>query len=94
MLGRRRLDLQEGLRDCYDFNRLARRVARPGGLLLSCSCSGMVSRTQNRNVIQQAAFEAGRRVRLLEELGPGADHPTDPACPESLYLKAALLRVQ
>jgi len=93
-LVRRRLDIQKGLRDYFDLNRLALRVVRPGGLLLTCSCSGMVSRTQHRDVVSQAAFEAGRRVRLLAELGPGPDHPTDPACPESLYLKAALLEVE
>ncbi len=83
----------EGLRKYSDFNALALQVVRPGGLLLTCSCSGLVSPAAFREMVGRAAQRANRRVQVFDERGAAPDHPVMLSCPESAYLKTLWCRV-
>lgn len=82
--------LDAALRDYYDLNRLALRNLKPGGLFLTCSCSGLVSLESFLGVVANAGADAGREVRVLRTSGPGDDHPVVADFPEGLYLKVVL----
>lgn len=88
-----RSEHDEALRKYHDFNALVMQVVRPGGVLLTCSCSGLLSREAFRGVVQRASYTAGRRVQRFDETGAAPDHPVMANCPESEYLKAQWLRV-
>ncbi len=92
-LAQRREDVDDALRKYHDLNRLACAVCEPGGFLLTCSCSGLVSREMFTRTALDAARRAGRRAQILRVSGADADHPVAPECPESEYLKALLLRI-
>ena len=84
--------VEEALRKYHDLNSLGMKVLRPGGILLTCSCSGLIS----RDIFLQTAHRArpqGRSLQLLEYTGASPDHPVMMNCPESAYLKAAWFRV-
>lgn len=85
--------LEEALRKYHDLNSVAMQVVRPGGLMLTCSCSGLVGRDEFIETVHRAAQRAGRTLQLLDYAGAAADHPVALDCPESAYLKAAWLRV-
>ena len=88
-----REELSKGLRAYEDMNALALAATSPGGLLLTCSCSGQVSEAVFLEVLARAARTAGRRVRVLEVRGAAPDHPFTLDFPEGRYLKAVLLHV-
>jgi 23S rRNA (cytosine1962-C5)-methyltransferase len=89
----RRSHLEAGARAYKDLNRLAFRVAAPGGFVLTFTCSGAVDGRLFRQVLFQAAREARVRVLLLSPLGAAPDHPVAITHPEGEYLKGWLLRV-
>ena len=76
-----------------DLNLLALKLLRPGGLLATFSCTGVVSHDLFRKVIAGAACDARREVRILADTGHGPDHPLLPHFPEGEYLKGLFLRV-
>ncbi len=84
---------EEALRKYFDMNHLAAQVVRPGGILLTCSCSGLVSLAAFTETVQRAAQRAGRNLQLFDQTGAGPDHPILLECPESAYLKALWFRV-
>jgi 23S rRNA (cytosine1962-C5)-methyltransferase len=86
-------EFEKALHKYQDLNALAIQVVRPGGLLLTCSCSGLVSMEDFTNVVHRAASHQGRPIQTLDASGASPDHPVDPTCPESLYLKTLTLRV-
>ncbi|MCC6593308.1 MAG: class I SAM-dependent rRNA methyltransferase [Xanthomonadales bacterium] len=90
---RDREQLIPALKKYLDMNKLAMGVVKPGGILLSCSCTGLVSEEQFLDMLRRAAFYANRTLQLLEVRGAGADHPWLAHVPESRYLKAAFCRV-
>ncbi len=75
------------------LNMLAMQVLRPGGILLSCSCSGVVGMDDLLGVLSQVAQRLHRSVQLLETYTHGVDHPLNLAMPETSYLKAVFCRV-
>lgn len=76
------------------LNQAAMALVAPGGLLMTCSCSGAMSQSGDFiPMVHAAAREAGRRVTVLREAGPALDHTLDPAYPEGRYLTNVLLRV-
>ncbi|MCK9539014.1 class I SAM-dependent rRNA methyltransferase [Dokdonella sp.] len=81
------------LKKYLDMNKLAMGAVKPGGVLLSCSCTGLVSEEQFLDMLRRAAFYAGRTVQVLKVAGAGADHPWLAHVPESRYLKAVFCRV-
>ncbi len=82
------------LKKYLDMNKLAMSAVKPGGILLTCSCTGLVSEEQFLDMLRRAAFYAGRTVQVLKVSGAGADHPWQAHVPESRYLKAVFCRVE
>ena len=81
------------LKKYNDMNKLAMQVVKPGGLLLSCSCTGLVSEDEFLDMLRRAAFYSGRTVQILRVSGAGGDHPVMAHVKESRDLKAVLCRV-
>lgn len=75
------------------LNALAMSHIRPGGLLMTYSCSQVVDKQLFTNTIIAAAIESGRSVRILEQLHQPADHPINAFHPEGEYLKGLLLQI-
>jgi len=82
------------LKKYLDMNKLALGAVKPGGVLLTCSCTGLVSEDQFLDMLRRAAFYANRTVQVLKVSGAGPDHPWQAHVPESRYLKAAFCRVE
>jgi len=76
------------------LNTLGMQVLRPGGILLTCSCSGVVGMDDVLGTLSQAAQRLQRPVQLLETYTHGVDHPINLAMPETSYLKAVFCRVE
>lgn len=81
------------LKKYLDMNKLALGVVKPGGLLATFSCTGLVSEEQFLDMLRRAAFYANRTIQVLKVAGAGADHPFLANVQESRYLKAAFCRV-
>ncbi|MDA8200191.1 MAG: class I SAM-dependent rRNA methyltransferase [Thermaerobacter sp.] len=82
------------LRGYREINLRALKLVKPGGTLVTSSCSYHVDRAQFLEVVGEAAQDAHRRVRVLEVRGASPDHPSHPLLPESRYLKCVILEVQ
>lgn len=82
----------EALRGYHSLNRLALNLLEPDGVLVTCSCTGHVSRELFEGMLAQAAISAGRRLQILESRGAAADHPTSVFCAETNYLKCYVCR--
>ena len=82
------------LRGYKELNLRALRMLRPGGTLVTCSCSHHVSLEDFTQVVASAASDAGRRVQLLEVRGAAPDHPAVLTLPETSYLKCLICRVE
>jgi 23S rRNA (cytosine1962-C5)-methyltransferase len=85
--------IERACRGYKDLNWLALGLIRPGGLLATFSCSGLVSADLFQKVLFAAAVDARREVQIIEQLAQGADHPILLTFPESAYLKGFLCRV-
>ncbi len=88
-----RREVETGTAKYHDLNKLAIPLVREGGLLLSCSCSGLLSAVDFQERVRQAGRRAGRTLRLERLTGAGPDHPVRLDFPEGAYLKAMWLRV-
>jgi len=86
-------DVERACRGYKDLNWLAFRLLRPGGLLATFSCSGLVSADLFQKVVFGAVVDAGRTGQIIRQLGQAADHPILLTFPESAYLKGLLCRV-
>jgi len=85
--------LPEARKGYTDVNRRALLALRPGGLLVSCSCSYHLGGEIFREVLLQAAQASSRQLRLVEARGQSKDHPVLLAMPETSYLKCFFLEV-
>jgi len=106
---RSRAELEDGTRKHFDLNRLAMRLVKPGGLFLSCCCSGLLPEADFVQLLRQSAYQAGelisaatedaaerhaaRPMQILARSGAAADHPVSATVPETEYLKAVWMRV-
>jgi 23S rRNA (cytosine1962-C5)-methyltransferase len=88
---KRKEGLDGALRAYREINYRAVRLLEPGGLLVTCSCSGKVTPELFGEVVAWAAQEAKRPLQLLERRGAGRDHPPLIGVPETEYLKAWFL---
>jgi len=80
--------------DAYcDMNRMGMQCVKPGGILVSCSCTGLVSEEMFLDVLRAAAGEAGVELQILAVTGAAADHPFAIRVPEGRYLKVVYSRV-
>jgi 23S rRNA (cytosine1962-C5)-methyltransferase len=84
--------IDQALRAYFRLNRLAVDLLNPGGILVTCSCSGRVSREEFQQMLAGVSQKSGRDLQLLEARGPAPDHPVRLACPETDYLKCFILR--
>jgi 23S rRNA (cytosine1962-C5)-methyltransferase len=91
---RDREEVGYALKRYLDMNRLALQAVVPGGIFLTCSCTGLVSEADFLDTIRRAAWQAGRSVQVLSIAGAGADHPFLMHVPEGRYLKAVFCRVE
>jgi 23S rRNA (cytosine1962-C5)-methyltransferase len=85
--------VRDAARGYKDVNLLALQLLRPGGLLATFSCSGLVSADLFQKILFGASVDAGRDVSIVERLAQGPDHPVLLTSPESAYLKGFLCRV-
>jgi 23S rRNA (cytosine1962-C5)-methyltransferase len=85
--------VMDATRGYKDLNLVAMQILRPGGLLVTFSCSGLVSADLFQKIVFGASVDAGRDVQILEWLAQGADHPVLLTFPESAYLKGLICRV-
>jgi 23S rRNA (cytosine1962-C5)-methyltransferase len=92
-LTRDRRQVTQALKKYFAMNRTALDVLAPGGLLLSCSCTGLVGDTEFLEMLRRVGLSAGRAIQVLHMGGAGADHPFLASVPEGRYLKAAFCRV-
>ncbi len=76
-----------------DINLLAFKLLRPGGFLVTFSCSGGVSVELFQKIVAGAALDARVEAQIIQRLGAGADHPFALSFPEGEYLKGLLCRV-
>lgn len=90
---REREEVGYALKRYLDMNRLALQAVAPGGLLLTCSCTGLVREEDFLETLRRAAWQAGRTVQILHIAGAGPDHPFLVHVPEGRYLKAIYCRV-
>lgn len=106
---RSRAELEEGSKKHFDLNRLAMRLVAPGGIMLSCTCAGLLSPEEFLRMIYASARQAGREVapateergarhaarhvQILAKTGAAPDHPVATNCPESEYLQAVWMRL-
>ena len=90
---KRKKDLAQGRLAYRRINMAAMQLLAPDGILVSCSCSHHLPRSELLAAIQAGARELQRQVQVLEVLQQGPDHPIHPAIPETDYLKGYLCRV-
>ena len=86
--------VEGALRGYKELNLRALQMLRPGGVLVTCSCSHHVSLADFTAVVAAAAGDAGRCVRLIERRGAAADHPVILTIPETEYLKCLICVVE
>lgn len=85
--------VEDALKGYLRLNRAALDVLEPGGVLVTCSCSGLVDRGLFADILGQVAELSGRRIQFLEQRGQAPDHPVSASCLETDYLKCFICRV-
>ena len=85
--------VDDAIKGYLRLNRAAVNVLEPGGILVTCSCSGLVDRGIFADILGQVAELADRPIQLLELRGQAADHPISASCLETEYLKCVIARV-
>lgn len=86
-------DLDSAMRGYKELNLRALKMLRPGGTLITCSCSYHVSQANFLEMLSSSALDAHRTVRLLEARGQAKDHPVLLNMPETGYLKCVIADV-
>jgi 23S rRNA (cytosine1962-C5)-methyltransferase len=88
-----RHQISAALRAYHRLNLSAVNLLPRGGLLVTCSCSGRVTRSDFSGMLASVAKRSRRSIQILETHGADFDHPIDVNCPESEYLKCFICRV-
>ncbi len=88
---KRKKDLKEGMQAYRRLNALGLEVLKPGGILITSSCSFHMAQSQLLNVVRQGAVKQRSNLQLLQYGQQGVDHPVHPAIPETAYLKTLFL---
>jgi 23S rRNA (cytosine1962-C5)-methyltransferase len=83
----------QAARGYKDINLFGFKLLKPGGLLMTFSCSGGVDMAFFQKIVADAALDAGVSAQLLYRLGQAPDHPTHLAFPEGTYLKGLVVQV-
>lgn len=90
---KRKKDARQGLEAYQRVNELGLDLVRPGGMLMTCSCSHHLEADALRGMVTRAAGKRRRHARLLFQGFQGPDHPIHPAMPETAYLKTFLFHL-
>ncbi len=90
---RNRANVDDALMAYHRLNRTAVSLLEPGGILVTCSCSGHVSREDFLHMLSGVAQRSERQIQILEQRGASADHPVSATCLETEYLKCFICRV-
>lgn len=101
---RNRSEIDEGTRKHFDLNRLAMQLVKPGGMMLTCSCAGLLQASEFTRLVRSAARSAflptdfnpnatPRLMQIIAQSGAAVCHPVSANCPETEYLKAIWLRL-
>jgi len=77
-----------------DINMLAMQLLKPGGILMTFSCSGLMEASLFQKVVADAALDAKRKAYFVERLQQAADHPISSNYPEGYYLKGLVCQVE
>jgi 23S rRNA (cytosine1962-C5)-methyltransferase len=85
--------IERATRGYKDINLIAMQILRPGGVLATFSCSGLISADLFQKVVFGAALDARRDVQIIERLTQAPDHPVLLTFPEGEYLKGLICRV-
>jgi len=88
-----RRKIKEGLFGYRNINEAALKLLKPGGILVTCSCSAHVSLTDFRYMLTEAGGRARKTVQILENFTHGIDHPELVAFTEGDYLKCIFAKV-
>jgi 23S rRNA (cytosine1962-C5)-methyltransferase len=86
--------VQRAARGYKDINLLALKLLRPGGLLVTFSCSGAIGDDLFQKIVAGAALDAGLHAQITERLSQSPDHPVALNFPEGAYLKGLVIRVE
>src|SRR5262249_36925263 len=84
-------NLPAAMRGYKELNLRALRMLRPNGVLVTCSCSFAVSEPEFLAMLNEAAQDTHRAVKVLERRGAAKDHPCLLGVPETAYLKCIIL---
>lgn len=76
-----------------DMNRLGASLVEPGGIFVTCSCSGLVTMDAFENLVVRSIHRLNRRLQFFDRTGPGHDHPVMSNAPEGRYLKVLWARL-
>ena len=90
---KRRKDFKNGLAGYHAINELAVRLVKPGGYLVSASCSMHLPADKLLEVVRASARHIDRGLQVIGQEGQGPDHPIQPAMPETAYLKSWFTRL-
>jgi 23S rRNA (cytosine1962-C5)-methyltransferase len=88
---RSKKNLESAMRGYKELNLRALKMLRPGGILVSCSCSFHVSESDFLEMLNAASQDSHRPVRVLEKRTQSQDHPILLGVPETFYLKCVIL---
>jgi 23S rRNA (cytosine1962-C5)-methyltransferase len=88
-----RASVKAAARGYKEINLRALKLLKPGGLLVSCTCSYHMSEAMFLDIIAAAANDAHRRLQIIEKRTQSSDHPILLGMPETYYLKCVLARV-
>jgi 23S rRNA (cytosine1962-C5)-methyltransferase len=86
-------DLNKAARAYKDINWLSMRLLRPNGILVTFSCSGLISEDLFQKILFSASLDARREVQIIQKLGQPMDHPVRLSFPEGKYLKGFICRI-
>ncbi|MFL6301860.1 MAG: class I SAM-dependent rRNA methyltransferase [Terriglobales bacterium] len=86
-------NLETATRGYKEMNLRALKMLRPGGILVTCSCSFHVSESEFLGVLASAAADSHRTLKILEKRGAAKDHPAVATIPETSYLKCIICTI-
>ena len=86
-------DVEHALKGYLRLNLAALDVLEPDGILVTCSCSGLIGRELFADLMGSVAEQSGRPIQILEQRGQAPDHPISASCLETEYLKCLICRV-
>jgi 23S rRNA (cytosine1962-C5)-methyltransferase len=90
---RSRSAIDEAIKGYRRLNTLGLKLLEPGGFLVSCCCSGLITMDMMEQILALVGADEKRDIQVLQRRGPSPDHPVAATCLESHYLKCIITRV-